>query len=65
MAYGLAFMLIAQLGGITLGLSISGAVFLNRAEIALEHLFPEVSKNTIVQAISGELTCTNSAYTKL
>lgn len=64
MAYGLAFMMIAQLGGIVLGLSISGAVFLNRAEITLQNLFPEVSKDTIVQAISGELKPINSIRTK-
>ena len=55
MDYGLAFMVIARLGGIVLGLSISGAVFVSRAEVALQHRFPDVSKYTIVQAISGKL----------
>ena len=43
----------AQLGGIALGLSISGAVFINRAQIALTAVLPNVPADQITQAISG------------
>lgn len=44
----------AQFGGITLGLSIGGAVFINCAQNALKALFPDVDDATLQQAISGK-----------
>ncbi|MCJ1264269.1 hypothetical protein MMC22_004140 [Lobaria immixta] len=55
MSYG-----IAQFGGITLGLSIGGAVFINCAQNALKALFPDVDDATLQQAISG----TSSTFIK-
>ncbi|KAI9785432.1 MAG: hypothetical protein M1816_000401 [Peltula sp. TS41687] len=52
-AYGISFMGLAQLGGITLGLSIAGAVFVNRALIALASILPDVSRYQLQLAVSG------------
>lgn len=46
----------AQFGGISLGLSIGGAVFINCAQNALKALFPDVDDATLQQAISGNLS---------
>lgn len=44
---------IAQIGGIGLGLSISGAVFINKATAGLSALLPGVSRADLQLAISG------------
>lgn len=53
MAYGVTFMLFAQLLGITMGLSFSGAAFTNNALRMLRPLLPDVPDNQIQQALSG------------
>ncbi|KAI9890311.1 MAG: hypothetical protein M1814_004221 [Vezdaea aestivalis] len=51
--YAIAFMMIAQIGGIALGLSISSAVFVNLAKNRLVALLPGIPASQIQQAISG------------
>ncbi|KAF3010362.1 hypothetical protein E8E14_009434 [Neopestalotiopsis sp. 37M] len=58
MAYGISFMMIAQLGGIGIGLSIAGAVYVNQALEQLSSLLPGVPRDTLQLAITG----TSSAY---
>ena len=53
MAYGVTFMLFAQLLGITAGLSFSGAVFTNTALNNLRPLLPDVPHDQIQAALSG------------
>ncbi|KAI8932349.1 hypothetical protein NX059_010542 [Plenodomus lindquistii] len=50
---GLALMLIAQLSGMTLGLSISGAVFINNAQKGLEKALPFIPSDQIHQMVAG------------
>ncbi|KAI9753506.1 MAG: hypothetical protein M4579_005138 [Chaenotheca gracillima] len=52
-AAAVSFMSLAQLGGIALGLSISGAVFVNRAVVALQPILPDLSHQQLQQAVSG------------
>ncbi|KAF2818866.1 MFS general substrate transporter [Ophiobolus disseminans] len=52
-ANGLALMLIAQLGGMALGSSVSGAVFINTAQRDLAKVIPGVPKEEIAQMIAG------------
>ncbi|KAH8721373.1 hypothetical protein HC256_001731 [Beauveria bassiana] len=53
MAYGVTFMLFAQLLGITSGLSFSGAVFTNTALENLRRLLPDVPAEQLQRALSG------------
>lgn len=53
MAYGVTFMLLAQLLGITIGLSVSGAVFTNTALRKLRPLLPDVPDERLQHALSG------------
>jgi len=53
MAYGVTFILFAQLLGITAGLSIGGAVFTNTALSSLRPLLPDVPDDQIQNALSG------------
>ncbi|KAL8748076.1 MAG: hypothetical protein Q9190_000104 [Brigantiaea leucoxantha] len=53
MSYGITLMLVAQLSGLTLGLSVAGAVFLNLAQNDLGHVLPNVPKDEIQQLVSG------------
>lgn len=53
MAYGVTFMLFAQLLGITTGLSFSGAVFTNTALGNLRPLLPDVPNDQLQYALSG------------
>lgn len=53
MAYGVSFMLLGQLGGIALGLSISGAVFVNTALNGLQRVLPDIPRKQLEGAISG------------
>lgn len=53
MAYGVTFMLFAQLLGITTGLSVGGAVFTNTALRKLRPLLPGVPEGQLQQALSG------------
>lgn len=53
MAYGVSFMLFAQLLGITLGLSIGGAVFVNTALDQIRPLLPNVPEERLQAALSG------------
>lgn len=48
----------AQIGGITLGLAIASAVFVNGAQNDLQGLLPHASRADIQQTISG----TSSAF---
>ncbi|KAI9778950.1 MAG: hypothetical protein M1835_004801 [Candelina submexicana] len=52
-AYAISFMMLAQLLGITLGLSISGAVFLNKAISGLGKVLPDVSRDEVQNAVLG------------
>jgi uncharacterized membrane protein YqhA len=58
MAYAISFMMLAQLGGIALGLAIAGAVFVNGAIANLMEVLPGVSREQLQLAISG----TSGAY---
>ncbi|KAL8654818.1 MAG: hypothetical protein Q9210_001276 [Variospora velana] len=53
MAYAISFIMLAQLLGIALGLSISGAVFLNKAISGLSNVLPDVSRDEIQNAVLG------------
>jgi hypothetical protein len=44
---------VAQLGGMTLGLSISGAVFINTAEQGLIKALPNIPRDQIFQVVAG------------
>ncbi|KAJ5230428.1 Major facilitator superfamily domain general substrate transporter [Penicillium chrysogenum] len=50
---GLTLMLLAQLSGMTLGLSISGAIFVNLASNDLFALLPEYPQSQVRQIVSG------------
>ncbi|KAJ5892741.1 Major facilitator superfamily domain general substrate transporter [Penicillium tannophilum] len=50
---GLTLMLLAQLSGMTLGLSISGAVFVNIASNDLFALLPQYPQSQVRQIVSG------------
>lgn len=52
MSYAITFMMVAQILGITLGLSLSGAVFVNTALDSLSSLLP-LSKAQLQPALSG------------
>lgn len=58
MAYAISFMMLAQLGGVGLGLSIAGSVFINQSVNDLAALLPGVSRADLQLAISG----TSSTY---
>ncbi|KAI9776506.1 MAG: hypothetical protein M1839_009540 [Geoglossum umbratile] len=58
MYYAISFMMIAQIGGICLALSICSAVFVNTAKNALIPILPGVPITEIQNAISG----TSSAF---
>lgn len=58
MAYAISFMMLAQLGGVGLGLSIGGSVFINQSVNNLAALLPGVSRADLQLAISG----TSSSY---
>ncbi|KAI4157766.1 MAG: hypothetical protein L6R39_000597 [Caloplaca ligustica] len=53
MSYAISFMMLAQIGGIALALSIAGAVFVNGAQSALVEILPNVPLAQVQQAISG------------
>lgn len=53
MAYGVTFILFAQLLGITVGLSVGGAVFTNTALRNLRPLLPDVPEGQLQEALSG------------
>ncbi|KAF1348563.1 major facilitator superfamily domain-containing protein [Delphinella strobiligena] len=52
-SYAIAFMMLAQFTGISLGLSIGGAVFVNQALIALKVAFPDIAEDQLRTIISG------------
>ncbi|EQK98003.1 MFS drug efflux transporter [Ophiocordyceps sinensis CO18] len=52
-ANGLALMLVAQLGGMTLGLSISGAVFINKTKKGLYEVLPHMASDQIDRLAAG------------
>ncbi|KAL6711553.1 hypothetical protein ACN47E_004487 [Coniothyrium glycines] len=52
-ASGLALMLIAQLSGMTLGLSVSGAVYINTAETGLAKALPSIPEEQLGQIVAG------------
>ncbi|KAL8728429.1 MAG: hypothetical protein Q9166_005391 [cf. Caloplaca sp. 2 TL-2023] len=53
MSYAITFLMLAQLLGITLGLSISGAIFLNKAINGLSKVLPDVARDEIQTAVLG------------
>ena len=53
---------LAQLSGLTLGLSVAGAVFLNLAQNDLTTLLPNVGQEEVQQLISGT---SSSLFTSL
>ncbi|KAF2477217.1 MFS drug efflux transporter [Lindgomyces ingoldianus] len=53
MAHGVAFIMIAQLLGVSLALSISGAVFVNKALSGLQKLLAGHSREQILRALQG------------
>ncbi|BCR99692.1 uncharacterized protein AKAW2_50034S [Aspergillus luchuensis] len=52
-ADGLTLMLLAQLLGMTFGLSITGAIFVNVAQNGLFKLLPNLSREQVSQVVSG------------
>ncbi|KAK1150022.1 hypothetical protein N8T08_003580 [Aspergillus melleus] len=52
-ADGLTLMLLAQLTGMTLGLSITGAIFVNVAQNGLFKLLPHLPREQVSQVVSG------------
>ncbi|KAI5867003.1 major facilitator superfamily domain-containing protein [Durotheca rogersii] len=58
MAYAISYMMMGQLSGIGIGLSISGAVFLNEAIQNLRALFPDAPYEQIQLVLAG----TSSGY---
>ncbi|KAI6087312.1 major facilitator superfamily domain-containing protein [Hypoxylon rubiginosum] len=58
MAYAISFMMIAQLSGIGFGLSISGAIFVNKAIDGITALLPDAPSDEIQLALAG----TSTAY---
>ncbi|CAG8085183.1 unnamed protein product [Penicillium salamii] len=57
LGYAVSFMMIAQIGGIALGLSCASAVFVNGATLDLQQLLP----NTPTDALQSSITGTGSA----
>ncbi|KAK0644431.1 major facilitator superfamily transporter [Cercophora newfieldiana] len=53
LGYAIPFMMVAQFTGITLSLSISGAIFVNEALSGLRSLLPMVSQQEISAILSG------------
>ncbi|KAK3356399.1 major facilitator superfamily domain-containing protein [Lasiosphaeria hispida] len=53
MAYAISFMMLGQLGGITFGLAIAGAIFVNDAVGGLMKVLPDVSREDLQLALSG------------
>ena len=53
MSYAITFMMVAQLIGIGLGLSVAGAVFVNEAISALTAALPGAARVELIAAISG------------
>lgn len=51
--HGITLMMVAQLGGIAFGLSMTGATFLNVALQNLKHVLPNEDAETLVDVISG------------
>lgn len=52
--YAITLMLIAQLSGISFGLSIAGAIYINRSVVGLEGLLsPQYSSSQLQEAVSG------------
>ncbi|KAL8695938.1 MAG: hypothetical protein Q9201_007895 [Fulgogasparrea decipioides] len=49
----ISFMLLAQLLGLTLGLSIAGGIFVNEAIKGLQHALPFKSRGQLLNAITG------------
>ena len=52
-AYAIAFMMMAQFVGIVMGLSISGAIFINEALKALRIILPDIPEEQLKAVISG------------
>lgn len=52
-AYSISFMMLAQTGGIALGLSLSGAVFINTAVQGLMTALPDVPREQLQLAVAG------------
>lgn len=52
-AYSISFMMLAQTGGIALGLSLSGAVFINTAVQGLMEALPDVPRERLQLAVAG------------
>ncbi|KAI1374178.1 MFS general substrate transporter [Hypoxylon crocopeplum] len=50
---GLALMMIAQLSGMTFGLAISGAIFVNLAQNGLYQVLPDVPREQVNQLVAG------------
>ena len=53
MAYGITFMMFAQLMGMAMMLSVTGAVFVNTAIAKLQDALPNVPRETILAGIGG------------
>ncbi|EYE92423.1 putative MFS drug efflux transporter [Aspergillus ruber CBS 135680] len=53
LGYAVSFMMVAQIGGIALGLAIASAVFVNGATLQLQDLLPQYPKDQLQAAISG------------
>ncbi|KAF2150682.1 MFS general substrate transporter [Myriangium duriaei CBS 260.36] len=50
---GISWISLAQLGGIAVGLSVAGSVFVNRAVIRLHHVLPDMDRSDLIAAVSG------------
>ncbi|KAL6828100.1 major facilitator superfamily domain-containing protein [Trichoderma camerunense] len=53
LAYAISFMMLAQLGGIALGLSIAGSIFINKSLAGLSSVLPDIPRSQLQFAIAG------------
>jgi hypothetical protein len=53
MSHGLGFIMISQLLGVTLALSISGAVFVNQAMVGLSKVLVDSTREQLQSALMG------------
>ncbi|KAF5855889.1 hypothetical protein ETB97_008281 [Aspergillus alliaceus] len=51
--YGVTLIMLGQLCGLTIGLSVTGALFINLAKSNLQAVFPTVDKSTLASVVSG------------
>jgi hypothetical protein len=51
--YGITLILLGQLSGLAIGLSVTGALFTNLAKVSLQTVFPIVEESTLILIVAG------------